>query len=131
MVKSILVNRKKRGRPATGRNPVSAVRLPAVVTAAIDMWAANNGSLSRSDAIRRLVEKALAAGNDDHGKKPSGGAEARGKRVSKASDMAGKQIDDMADKSATDEERQTRKRRLLKGPTEFRDMRSIRSRPKS
>src|ERR1700730_2144552 len=42
---------------------------------------------------------------------------------SKASDMAGVQIDKLGDPSATVEERKTRKRRLLKGPTEFRDMR--------
>jgi hypothetical protein len=37
--------------------------------------------------------------------------------------MAGKEIDRMGDKSATDEERTRRKRRLLKGPPEFRDIR--------
>jgi hypothetical protein len=38
------------------------------------------------------------------------------KATSKASDMAGQQIDELADSSATVEERQKRKRRLLKGP---------------
>jgi hypothetical protein len=37
--------------------------------------------------------------------------------------MAGKEIDRQADQSASDEERASRKRRLLKGPKEFRDMR--------
>jgi hypothetical protein len=37
--------------------------------------------------------------------------------------LAGKQIDKLSDPSATDEERQQRKRRLLKGPGEFREMR--------
>ena len=45
------------------------------------------------------------------------------KAVSKASKLAGEQIDKLADSSATDEERHTRKRRLLKGPVEFRDIR--------
>ena len=45
------------------------------------------------------------------------------KGASKASDMAGEQIDKMADSSASDEERHTRKQRLLKGPKEFRDIR--------
>ena len=41
----------------------------------------------------------------------------------KASDMAGHTIDRATDKSATDEQRASRKRRLLKGPKEFRDFR--------
>lgn len=45
------------------------------------------------------------------------------KAASKASDMAGELIDKMADSSASDEERHTRKQRLLKGPKEFRDIR--------
>jgi hypothetical protein len=45
------------------------------------------------------------------------------KSASKATDMAGKQIDKLGDASATNEERQSRKRRLLKGPKEFRDIR--------
>jgi hypothetical protein len=37
--------------------------------------------------------------------------------------MAGQAIDKVSDESATDDERASRKRRLLKGPKEFRDMR--------
>jgi hypothetical protein len=40
--------------------------------------------------------------------------------------MAGEQIDRLADEAATSEEQASRKRRLLKGPQEFRDMRSRR-----
>jgi hypothetical protein len=58
--KSIKVNQKKRGRPATGRDPVSAVRLPAELTANIDAWAEDH-EVSRSEAIRRLVEIGLKA----------------------------------------------------------------------
>jgi hypothetical protein len=43
--------------------------------------------------------------------------------VRQASELAGQQIDKLADASATDEERQQRKRRLLKGPRKFRDIR--------
>jgi hypothetical protein len=46
------------------------------------------------------------------------------KAASKASEMAGQQIDKLVDPSATAEERQQRKRRLLKGPGEFRDLRA-------
>jgi hypothetical protein len=47
----------------------------------------------------------------------------RAKRAAKAADMAGHKIDQLDDKSATDDERAQRKRRLIKGPSEFREMR--------
>jgi hypothetical protein len=37
--------------------------------------------------------------------------------------MAGEEIDRLGDPLATDEERQLRKQRLIKGPQEFRDIR--------
>src|SRR5262249_53082172 len=49
-------------------------------------------------------------------------------RAAKARAMAGQEIDCLSDLSATEEERQRRKRRLLKGAKEFRDVRS--NRPK-
>ena len=45
-------------------------------------------------------------------------------RAEKARAMAGQEIDRLSDPSATEQERQRRKRRLLKGPKEFRDVRS-------
>jgi hypothetical protein len=55
-----------------------------------------------------------------------------GEQRSRALDLAGAQIDKLSDPSASDEERQQRKRRLLKGPHEFREMRDeIRSKSKS
>jgi hypothetical protein len=47
--------------------------------------------------------------------------------ASKASKMAGQEIDRLIDQSAPTEEREKRKRRLLKGAVEFRD---IRDRPR-
>jgi Arc/MetJ-type ribon-helix-helix transcriptional regulator len=58
MKKAIKVNQKKRGRPATGRDPVSAVRLPVELTAEVDKWAEGHKA-NRSEAIRRLVELGL------------------------------------------------------------------------
>ncbi len=46
------------------------------------------------------------------------------KAPAKAAEMAGTQIDRLADTSATIEQRASRKRRLLKGPKEFRGFRS-------
>ena len=41
----------------------------------------------------------------------------------KAAKMAGREIDRLGDQAATSEERAKRKRRLIKGPREFRDLR--------
>ena len=46
----------------------------------------------------------------------------RTKTDAKAAEMAGAQIDRLGDQSATHGQRATRKRRLLKGPKEFRDI---------
>ena len=76
------VVRKQRGRPATGQDPVTAIRLSSEMRENVDAWSARQSDEpGRSEAIRRLVELGL-------------------------------------------EERQLRKRRLLKGPKEFRDIRS-------
>jgi hypothetical protein len=58
------------------------------------------------------------------------GVELRPKEAAKASEMAGEEIDRLGDPLATDEERQLRKQRLIKGPQEFRDIRSNRAKIK-
>jgi Arc/MetJ-type ribon-helix-helix transcriptional regulator len=60
MAKSITVTPKKRGRgrPATGRDPVMTVRLPAKLTARIDEHAESKGE-SRSEVMRRFLERGL------------------------------------------------------------------------
>jgi hypothetical protein len=50
-------------------------------------------------------------------------APAQRKKQREAADLAGEVIDRHADRSATSEQRESRKRRLLKGPKEFRGMR--------
>lgn len=52
------VIRKKRGRPATGTDPLIAFRSPVELTERIDSYAERE-DLPRSEAIRRLVEKGL------------------------------------------------------------------------
>jgi hypothetical protein len=47
-------------------------------------------------------------------------------KAAKARELAGQELDRLSDPSANDEERQRRKRRLLKGPKEFRDIRGKR-----
>jgi hypothetical protein len=64
MKKSISVNKKSRGRPKKkgGVYPVTAVRLPPVLGAELDKWAASQADTpTRSEAIRRLVELGLKA----------------------------------------------------------------------
>lgn len=122
MAKSIKVNQKKRGRPATGRDPVSAVRLPAMVTAAVDKWAEEHGA-SRSEAIRRLIELALGSSQSA---KPS----RREASATRAAQLADNAIDKVGDPSAHPKERAHRGRRLTKGPEEFREVRVDRSKTK-
>jgi predicted DNA binding CopG/RHH family protein len=52
------VTPKKRGRPATGKDPHVSIRLPAELIAAIDKSAKAEG-VSRSEKIRALIERAL------------------------------------------------------------------------
>lgn len=111
------ISKKKRGRPATGRDPVTAIRLPEDLRVRVEAWAAKlNDTPSRSEALRRLVEIGLAHARPTIAKAP-------GKTAASASKLAGQMIDILGDGSAPIEEREKRKRRLLKGPSEFRDMR--------
>jgi hypothetical protein len=89
---------------------------------AIEKWRGKQKPIPNvSEAIRRLVELGLAS---------TPWARRGKKATSKASDMAGREIDRAGDKSATDAERASRKRQLLKGPKEFRDMRGDLLKPK-
>ena len=111
MAKSIAVIPKKRGRPATGRDPVTAVRLPSALKSKVGAWANNqNDKPSLSEAIRRLVEQALAA--------------KRHSRREAARKLAASAIERLADKSLPKAEQEERKRRLIRGPKEFRDIRA-------
>jgi hypothetical protein len=54
------VVRKSPGRPATGQDPVTAIRLSKEMRAAVDAWATKQDDApGRSEAIRRLVELGL------------------------------------------------------------------------
>jgi hypothetical protein len=75
-------------------------------------------------SLTGLIEKLLA----DYCKKralpidPSSST-SRAKASPKAAEMAASTIDNIGDKTAPPEEQQRRKRRLIRGPKEFRDMR--------
>src|SRR6476469_2397763 len=117
MSKSITVHQKTRGRPATGRYPTITARLPETTISSVDKWATKNYT-TRSEAIRRLVEMALVL---THGKP----RKLSKKAISLSSALAAEEIDRLQHgHAATPDQQASRKRRLLKGPTEFRDMRA-------
>jgi hypothetical protein len=113
MAKSIKVNQKRRGRPATGRDPVSAVRLPVELTSAVDKWAEDHDA-TRSEAIRQLVEIALKS---ERPSKPI----ARPGRRSRAKELARDAVDKMTDPTASPDESAQRRQRLTNGPPEFQE----------
>jgi hypothetical protein len=112
-----VITQKRRGPPPTGKGELIGVRLLPEPLAALDAWIAKQREpVSRPEAIRRLVEAGLATASSRRPFSKKAAADAAG--------IAGRQIDRAGDPTATAEERQSRKRTLLKGPEEFRDMRN-------
>ena len=144
MVKSISVNKKARGRGRPkkrgGVHPVSAVRLPPEISTGVDAWAAKQADApGRSEAIRRLVELGLTVKTKARstGRQPRAAlvadlaAEtidslpptAKPGRRARAQELARAAIEKLGDPAASPEERDHRRRRLTKGPIEFRETR--------
>jgi hypothetical protein len=149
MKKPLSVNKKSRGRPKKkgGVYPVTAIRLSPATGAEVDKWAGSQADTpTRSEAIRRLVELGLtvktkarptgrlsaalvadlaAAAIDSLGPQVRAPARPVGKagRRLRAQELAAKTIEKIIDPAAPPEERAQRRRRLTKGPTEFRDAR--------
>jgi hypothetical protein len=123
MPRKSVIPRKKRGPPPTGKGTPIVVRIQPRQLSTLDTWIKQQDApLSRPEAVRRLIEKGLA------------GTIALRKRSNetapKAAEMAGREIDRLlGDQSVPGEERASRKRRLVSGPKEFRDMRG--DQPKS
>ena len=89
----------------------------------LDAWAERQRDApSRPEAIRRLVEQALGASSPRRRSKES---------KHKAAEMAGQEIDRLGDQGLTREQQAARKRRLIKGPREFRDVRGDQSKMKN
>lgn len=97
-------------------------RMPQPLIDAIDSWAKRHADGSRSEAIRALVELGLAGSQSTRRRSPGD--------ASRAADMAADQIDKLANPAASEEERHARKRRLIKGPREFREIRDKQSKRK-
>lgn len=64
MSKSIYDNKKRKGRPATGINPLIGARLESSILEKLDFWALKNG-VTRAEAIRRLIEAGLRASSEE------------------------------------------------------------------
>jgi hypothetical protein len=107
--------KKKRGRPRT--NPVAQhFTMPRQLSDAIDTWIAKQREpLSRPEAIRQLIASGLVTASSHRSFSK--------KSADQASEMAEHQIDRLSDPSVTSEERKSRKRKLLEGPAEFRNLR--------
>jgi len=94
------------------------VRLDASVLKTLDGWRRKQqDSPSREVAIRRLVKRGLAASTTIRRRPRKAGRR-------KAAELASREIDRLGDQSTTNEERTRRKRRLIKGPQEFQDVRT-------
>jgi hypothetical protein len=113
--RTVLPKPNKGGRPATGRDPVRAIRLSDEFLSKVDAWSSKqNDEPGRSEAIRRLVELGLTV-------KRTKSAPSERQRAALA-DLASKAIDSLK-VEGPDDEKASRKRRLLKGPEEFREHR--------
>jgi hypothetical protein len=90
-------------------------RAPPHLRTSIEAWAAAS-ELTLSEATRRLVEIGLERHSKSVGK-PSA------RSVERAKQLAAKVIDGLLNPAAPAEEAANRKRQLLKGPEEFREVR--------
>ncbi len=111
------------GRPRTGIKPLIGFRADDAIRAAVVKWAEGQPDTpTLSEAIRRLVELGLTVKA-----RPKQASRAR---AEKANEMAAETINQLVDPRASAEEKASRKRRLLKGPEEFREVRVDRSKAK-
>jgi hypothetical protein len=92
------------------------VRMSSAALKVLDGWRRRQHDVpGRPEAIRRLVEQALIS------------ADTRPITTDaqhKAAELASHEIDKVDDRELPHEERAQRKRRLIKGPTEFREIRA-------
>jgi hypothetical protein len=113
MARRSVIPKKKRGPPPTGKGAPVMVRLQPPQLASLDAWIAEHESdMTPPEAIRRLVEEALRS---------SAGIGKR--KAQKASEMADRAAKHIVDESLPVEEQERRKRALVKGPKEFREIR--------
>jgi hypothetical protein len=124
MKKARDVKQKVMGRPRTGIRPLIGFRADDMTRAAIVKWAENQPDTpTLSEAIRRLVELGLTV----RATKPK---QAPSDRAARAKELASKAIDSLTAGAPNHDENAIRKRRLIKGPEEFRELRTDRAKDK-
>ena len=123
MKKSINDNRKiRRGRPATGTAPLVGVRMTEELQGEIKAWAKKQEDKPPlAAAIRCLVELGLTIKTERTAK--SEGTKRHQGTKHRARELAGDAVDEMTDTTASAQDQASRKRRLIKGPEEFREAR--------
>jgi hypothetical protein len=124
MRRQSVITQKKRGPPATGKGELVGVRIQPKLMQGLDRWIADHKPRpSRPEAIRRLLEQALTA----RGAAPLPSKEA----ARKASKLAARELEKLDSPSLPEPDLQQRKRALIRGPKEFRDIRADLPKPKS
>jgi hypothetical protein len=121
MANSTKAETNKRGRSAGKKGPLMGFRASPAVRASVAKWAEYQpDSPSLSEAVRRLVEIGLS-GPAASPKKPrvlSTARQGAERAAELASGVIGDQMPDISE-----DEKATRRQRLLKGPSEFRNAR--------
>jgi metal-responsive CopG/Arc/MetJ family transcriptional regulator len=117
MANSRRVNAKKRGRPkTTGKGELIGVRILPPLLKELDAWIGGQKPRpSRPEAIRRFLERALARSSNDRSTSKQ--------KAQKASELADHAAEHIVNKSMPPEEQERRKRAIVRGPKEFRDIR--------
>ncbi len=107
-----------------GHDPSVSTRFPVDVMKKIVEWASGQkDDPPRSEAIRRLVELGLTVRATKSKQAPEA-------RADRAKELASKAIDRMSDPAVHPDEQAHRRRRLTKGPEEFREVRVDRPKAK-
>ena len=107
------VHKKRMGRPPGVRySETIPARFEIETMKHLDSWAKKH-DVSRSEAIRRLVELGLTLKAKT--KEPSAAG------ANRAKELATKAVEKIIDPSVPSEERAQRRRQLTKGPSEFRE----------
>ena len=126
MKKARTAKQKVLGRPKTGIRPLMGFRADPAIRASIVRWAElQPDKPTLSEAIRRLVEQGLTVKTKAGWRRGDSlpNRTTKPSRRSRAQELAKDAIEKMADPAASPEERAQRRRRLTKGPEEFREMR--------
>src|ERR1700730_11894453 len=115
MGKQTVLAKKRRGPAPTGKGVQVVVRLHPEPLGALDKWVSKQKDRpTRAEAIRRLVELGLKV------KTPARPVSSPGRKL-RAQELATTAIEKIIDPAAPPEERAERRRRLTKGPSEFRE----------